>query len=827
MKPGFSLLDFKLGIRLLVRYPGVTLVGGLAMAFAIAVGAGAFEFVKQFVDPALPLEEGDRIVAIRNRDAATGGVNGRALHDFATWREELASVEDLGAYRSIERNLLVREGEAAPVYLAEISASAFRLTRVPPLLGRTLVETDERAGAPPVAVLGHDLWRTRFEGDPGVIGRTIRLGDSHTTVVGVMPEGFAFPVAHEIWTPLRLNALEHVRGRGPEIGVFGRLAPGATIERAQAELTAAGRRAAADFPATHEHLRPEVVPYAHSVLKLDGSLVSRAVFYSANLFFVMLLVLICANVALLMFARAATRESEIVVRNALGASRGRIVMQLFAEALVLGGVAAVAGLAAARFALGWWLDVSRLEAGGRLPFWFDDSLSPATVFYAAALAVAGAGIAGIVPALKMTGRGVEARLRRLAAGGGGPRFGRLWAVVLVAQVAVTVAFPATAFFVRRNVVQLQSMEVGFPAGAYLSARLDTDPDALSDAPDGASREQILARQREVSRELRLRLAAEPGVAGVTFTDRLPRTHHPQQWIEVDEGGAVTPDSDRGHSVTSASVDLDYFDVLGAPILSGRGFRADDLEADARTVVVNQSFVHRVLGGRNPVGRRVRYGVRPGQEPGPWYEIVGVVRDLGMIADNPGNGAGLYHAAAPGATFPVYMAVHARGDAEALAPRLRAVAAGLDPTLRVHELLPLSEVGATLWMEFDFLWRLLVVVSAVALLLSLAGIYAVTSFAVSRRTREIGIRVAMGADARRVVGAVFARPLAQVGLGVFVGGCLTAALAYGVMRGALWPKGAALVVVYAALMLGVCVLACIVPTRRALRIEPTDALRADA
>jgi hypothetical protein len=399
--------------------------------------------------------------------------------------------------------------------------------------------------------------------------------------------------------------------------------------------------------------------------------------------------------------------------------------------------------------------------------------------------------------------------------------------VIVAQVAVTVAFPASAFFVRREVVRVQSMEAGFPAEEYLSARLETDEDVPADgAADGPAGAEAPERFHAAARELARRLAADPGVAGVAFTDRLPRTHHPARYVELDAGGAAAPDSHRGHLVSGASVDPGWFAVLGAPVVAGRGFHSADLRPEARTVVVNESFVRRVLGGRNPLGRRVRYAAPPGQEPGPWHEIVGVVRDLGMIADDPDNGAGLYHAAAPSAASPLHVAVHVRGDPASFAPRLRALAATTDPTLRLHEVLPLDRVGATMWMEFDFLWRLLALVSGVALLLSLAGIYAVTSFTVSRRTREIGIRVALGADARRVVAAIFARPVAQVGVGVLAGGIVTAALAYGALRGALWAGGAALVLAYAALMMGVCMLACVVPTRRALRVEPTEALRAD-
>ncbi len=822
MRTGISWLDIKLGFRMLVKYPGLTLVGGLAMAFAIAVGTASFEFLTQMLRPTLPLDDGDRVVGIRLWDAAAGRPEEQALHDFFTWREELESVEDLGAFRTLERNLITGEGRGEPVTLAEMTASGFRMARVPPLLGRALVEADEQSGTAPVVVLGYDVWQRRFGGDPAAVGQTVRLGSEEATVVGVMPEGFAFPVSHDLWVPFRLNALSYERGQGPAIRVVGRLAPGATRKEAQAELTTLGRRAAADFPETHEHLRPQVLPYANSILDVSGE-VPLALF-SVNLFLVMLLVLVCGNVALLMFARAATRESEIVVRNALGASRGRIIGQLFAEALVLGGVAVLLGLAAAGFALQWWLGVSAAEAGGRLPFWFSANLSPATVLYAILLTLLGAAIAGVVPALKLT-RGLGTRLRQASAGGGGLRLGGVWTAVIVAQVAVTVAFPATAFFMRREVVEIQSADVGFPAGEYLSARLELDleppPGASADIPQV----EFLARFGATYQELERRLEAEPAVVGVTFADRLPRTFHPQRRVEVEEGLAAPPESALRPRASSVSVAPDYFEVLGAPILSGRGFHSGDLESDARVVIVNQSFVAKVLGDRNPIGRHVRFARPPDAEAEPWYEIVGVVRDLGMVSGNL-EGAGFYLPAAPGEVSPLHLAIRVRGEPEAFAPRLRAVAAEVDPSLRLHDLQPLDEVGATMWLESDFLSRLLILVSAIALLLSLAGIYSVMSFTVSRRTREIGIRVALGADRRRVIAAIFRRPLAQVGLGILGGGGLVAALMLPIYEGALSARHVGVLVAYVALMLGVCLLACIVPTQRALRIEPTEALRAD-
>ncbi|MGZ8414187.1 MAG: ABC transporter permease, partial [Gemmatirosa sp.] len=312
--PGGLSLDLTLGVRMLAKYPGLTLVGGLAFAFAIWVAAGAFEFAGQVLFPRLPLPDADRVVALERWDAAAGRAQPQALHDLATWRAELKSVAELGAYRLAQRNLITADGESLPTEVAEISASAFRVARARPLLGRALSEADERPDAPAVAVIGHDVWRARFGADSGVVGRAVRLGRTPTTVVGVMPEGFAFPVAQSLWVPFRLSALDYPRGEGPAITIFGRLAPGATLEEAQAELTTWGRRAAADFPSTHQHLRPRVMPYAQSVALVSGS--ELFLTRSSYGFFIMLVVLICGNVALLMFARAATREGELVIRNA-------------------------------------------------------------------------------------------------------------------------------------------------------------------------------------------------------------------------------------------------------------------------------------------------------------------------------------------------------------------------------------------------------------------------------------------------------------------------------------------------------------------------------
>ena len=822
---GISWLDFKLGFRMLVRYPGLTLVGGLAIAFAIWVGAGTFEFVGQLVNPRIPLPEGERVVAIEVRSAADGRRMPRLLHDYTDWRSELRSIEELGAYRSVERNLITEAASAEPADIAEITASGMRVARVQPLLGRWIVAEDESATSPPVLVIGWELWQRRFEGDPNILGQTVRLGATPTTVVGVMPQGFGFPIAHEAWTPLRLNVLDHERGQGPPISIVGRLAPGVSLDEAQAELTSIGQRAAVDFPATHEHLRPRVMPLAKSWMDLSSG--ESLSLWSINLFIIMLLALVCSNVALLMFARAATRETEIAVRNAIGASRARIVTQLFAEALVLGACGAALGLAAASFGLRWGLRIAEVQLSGmQLPFWFRSTLSPSTVLYVALMALIAAVIAGVLPALKVT-RGVGSRLRQASAGGGGLRFGGIWTAVIVTQVALTVALPSTAFQLQKDAERIRTRDVGFPTHQYLSLRLELDRDEASVASGDTSREAFLARFAERMVELERRLTSDPAVTGVTFAGRLPRMYHPWNQIEVDEG-AVEPMDERGHRVSSTTIAEDYFDVLRTPLLSGRSFNSGDLASGARVVIVNQPFVDGVLGGRNPIGRRIRFianeADRRPTDDGPWYEIVGVARDIGMTS---GYGrSGIYHPITSADAHPLYAAVHLRGDPAAFAPQLRAVVTEVDPTLRVSELLPLHEVTGGEMQFYSFWFRLTLGISSIALLLSLAGIYAVMAFTVARRTREIGIRIALGAGQRRVLASIFRRPLTQVAIGVLAGTFITGLLAYGINAMQVSPRGAAMVAAYAVLMLGVCMLACIVPTRRALAVDPTEALRSD-
>jgi putative ABC transport system permease protein len=813
-------LDLKLGFRMLVKYPGLTVIGGFAMAFSIWVGALVFEGVQTMTNPTLPLPNGDRIVLIKNWNVTDRSTEQRLLYDYGVWRGAMRSLSDIGVFRDVARNLVLGQDDARLLEIAEITASGFRIASAKPLLGRMLVESDESVSAPPVVVLGYNVWHARFAGDSRVIGRSVQIDNGFATVVGVMPEGFKFPVAHEAWMPMRLAAYDRAPGTGPSVTVFGMLREGATIAEAQTELTTIGKRLASELRTTHEHLQPQVGPYARMYMNPNQS--DQLLMRSFNIFALLLVLLLASNVALLLFARAATRESEIIVRSALGASRNRIIAQLFAEALVLGGVSAAVGLVAVQITLQRF-GRAYLEVNlGTQPFWVQPGLSFPTILYAIVLTVVGAVVAGVMPGLKVT-RGLGARLKEGTAGSG-LRFGGVWTAVIIMQVAVTVIVPAAIFFERRELTRIRSSDVNFADEEFLTVRLEMS------APSGRADS---ARYVAALANLRQRVAAEPGVDGVTFVDNLPRLPHPDYYIEV-QGAHSAADSTPLPEASIATIEPKYFETLKAPILAGRAFNPSDhaIAGLPPVVIVDQAFVDQVLHGRNAIGQRVRlssnrYWSNAANDPGaPWSEIVGVVKNMGM--DNIaswGTPAGLYVPAGTESARLDEMIVHVRGDPMSLAPRVRVLATAVDPTLRLYDFKRMDQVVDDLVWIIGLWMRATAGLTALALLLSLAGIYAVLSFTVARRTREIGVRIALGASPERVVGAIFRRPLRQVALGVTIGGMVIGSIAFG-FSGALSLVNVALLVAYVTLMFGVCMLACAVPTRRALSVEPTVALRAE-
>ncbi len=813
-----SWLDWKLGARLLLKYPALTIIGGLSLAAAMTIGAVGIEVADELLYKRLPFDEGGRVVRLETQDTAASRVEPRVLHDFAIWRRSLKTVAELGAARVSERNVLTGEGRVESLRVAEITASAFPLTRVPPLLGRPLQPTDEMQGAEPVVVLGYDVWQRQFLRDPAIVGRVVTVGRTGRTVVGVMPPRFGFPRNQQLWVPLPVQ--DAPPREGPAVQVFGRLVDGASWQDAAAELAVVSERSAADQPATHAQLRTRVRAFAGRTpgdpLRLEDLAVHAIV--------LLLLGAVSVNVATLIFARTAMRESEMVVRHALGASRARVIAQILTEGLVLALAAAMLGLVVAQTTVRYaWIRASQI-IGDDLPFWVDLRLEPVTVAYALLLALAAAALIGLLPALKATGASVQRGLQGITSTGATMKFGGIWSFIVGAQVACTLLFVPAAVGIFTTSLHNQSRKTLFPAERYLTFSLRMDNEALAGERGVPDDGQIGARRARAYEELAVRLREEPGVTHVAHGDRLPTMSPEWVAVEMEQDGA-SPARLHGNyegGFAMAAVGAGYHDAFGARIVAGRGLHTADAGMPNGPVVVNEAFMRVV--GRNPVGARVRTLQRGSErEVGPWREIVGVVTDLEMLfAADWGAAAYIYRAASAAEVDPVVVAVRVAGDAAPLAPRISGLARQVDAGLHLWDIVTLDDVVAQQKMGMVTGSVVFGSVLLVSLVFCAAGLYALMTVAVARRTREIGIRIALGANPRNVLRSVFARAGRQIGGGIIAGNSLILLLAW--RTDSLTADLLVTSVITSVIMAAVGVLACAAPARRALRVQPTEALR---
>lgn len=829
----FSWLDVKLGLRMLRKYPALALVSVIGMSVAIAIAAGYYGAIGAMIDPSLPLDDGDRIVSVRYVDLTDpGDAMLQSAHDLVAWRDELRSIRDLAAFRSETRNLIVEGQGADLVDVAQMTAAGFRVARVAPVLGRTLLEEDEREGAPPVVVIGYEEWQDRFDGDPAILGHTVRLGSTVHTVVGVMPADFRFPRHHRFWIPLHLDVNAYERGDGPAIYMFGRLAEGASLEQAQAELSTIGQRNAQAYPRTHERLRPRVSPYTHPFMNID-SLTQVAFFRTLQMALALLLVVVALNVAVLVYARTASRAGEIAVRGALGASRKRVITQLFAEALVLSSISAILGLSLAAVGLRVVEYLNDAPGGDyEMPFWVDFGLTPGVVMYVAGLAILAGLIIGVLPGLKVTGR-LQAGLQQLTSRGSDKQLGRTWTGLIVLQVGIAVAILPFAVYVAGQAVVVASAESQYPAEQILRANLRMRPEL---GPSGVVNDEAVdgldARLVDRAAELLRRLEADPAIARASVATSSPG-QGPSRRIEVEGRSAPseTASAQNGTDVTTNTIEPDFFAVHDVRVVAGRAFVEADALEGSTVAIVDRVFAEQILGGA-ALGRRIRLAdtAGPGEEPepGPWLEIVGVVPDFSA---NDGWGPPDPKLYLPlSLTEPrgyLTLAVRAAdASVPAVARRLTEIAAALDPSLQLDGLNTAADVDR---LDRQFMLFVAFGVAAVTLsvlLLSATGIYAMMSFIVAGRRREIGIRTALGADRGRVLAGVFARASAQLGAGVLAGLVLAAAVNEATGGSQFGDDILLLFPVVALVMISVGLLSALGPARRALDVQPTEALRGE-
>lgn len=672
-----------------------------------------------------------------------------------------------------------------------------------------------------MVVLGYDIWRARLGGDVDVVGRTVRVAGVPHTVVGVMPPDFRFPRNQQVWLPLRdVETLQP--GEGAGVLIFGRLARGSSEVAAQAELETVAQRMALEHPEHYDRLRAQVVPFAMAANGWPrGGLRALPEVRLLQLPALILLLVACLNVGLLILARCATRSAEIAVRTALGAGRMRIVAQVFTEALVLSvlsagvGVLLFFGLAERLLDAVWssdWLS---------LPYWMDLRLGAETVGWALALAAFSAAAASVLPALRVTGRGVAANIQRTGAAGSGLRFGGVTTALVVADLALAVAVVGSVVGIADKVggAFTRGGPAAFPAEHYLAAGVRL-PQGSPFAAEGDTLddEARSARMAILERTLVERLRAEPRIRGIAMGSALPGMDHSRRTVEVDSWVAA---------IDRTWVRPGFFEAFDRPVVAGRAFQPQDLEGDRLGVIVNLAFQEEVLAGRSPLGLLLRYPTSGDSSPS--YEIVGVAPDLGADPLNPSAGAAVYHVIGPGELGTLHMAIRLGPEPMSFAPRLRTLVGEVDPTAILDEPATLDRVvleekgvmaGATAGLAL---------LAGILLALTASSIYAIMSYAVAQRTREIGIRTALGARPGRIAATIGRRAAFQLMAGTLLGMPVAGWLYFliqedpGTSRSAVL---AAALVPGAGVVLLVGLAACAVPLVRALSVMPTEAIRAD-
>jgi predicted permease len=815
-------LDVRLAGRMLRKTPGLSLVAVLGMSVAVAIGCVCFSAVSRIVNPALPVDEGDRVIGIRNIDRRqSNDARATHLHYLPLWRESMKSVEEIGAYRNVSRTVVTAEGWPETARVAEMSASGFRITRVAPIIGRYLIDADERPDAPPVAVIGHRTWQQRYAGRADVVGQTIQIASTRHTIVGVMPEGYGFPVNNRIWIPLRVNPAAYPRFHGPNIDVFARLAPGASLEDARREAELVGDRLARTDSAENAELRQRVIPYTHMFI---DSADSAWMYHLIQLVVTALLAVIGTNVAVLVYARTAGRIGEIAVRTSLGASRARIVGQLFAEAFALSLVAAAAGVVVA------WLAMRQIEVsmqdilGEALPYWLRFGLTPSVVVYAIGLALLAAVIIGVIPALKITGGKFKATLAELSGGGSTLRLGRPWTIMIVAQVAIAMAL------LPLSISGLNAWRRGADAKSVIDAQQVLTAALSFDPPEGVRMDSASVAERTVALrgELISRLEADPRVANVFMTSAAMGDED-DRLFDSDPANAVVPELSQVGAL-DASVQPGYFRTIGIPILAGRTFEPSDLSPSSNVVLVNRSFMRKMFGGRLATGSRIRITPRhrpPGDttRSAAWLTIVGIVSDFPV--DSSVAAPRIYRPLAADVPTPVVIAMKMRGASAAdFIPTLRRHALSTSPQLRLDGIRTMSQAFYDSFAEVRLAVLIMELITVSVVLLSAAGIYALMAFTITRRRREIGIRAALGAVPQRLLVSEMARVLRQISIGIVVG-LLLAVAGNRAMEGEwLGRKGVTSLGTVALLMLAVGILSALRPAIAALRIQPTEALRSE-
>ena len=806
------LRDLRHGFRMLVRTPLLSIVSILTIGLGVGGVTFGFSILYGALLRPIPVQSPDRLITVLENRLEDGIEQmGVPLHDFIDIRQQQTTFEHLNGMSSGTANMAGDEGPPERYQGTWVTAGTLGMLGVPPVVGRTFLDEDVGPSAPPTVILGYTVWRNRFGSDPNVVGRTVRLNGEATTVLGVMPEGFQFPFQQDLWMPLRDDPATLPR-RGRSLRVIGYLREGTPVDVAEQEVERILANVAAEYPEANEGVSGRVENYQDASVPPQYTVMFAMMM--AMVFGVLLIA--CANVANLLLARAAVRDREVAIRSAMGADRWRVVRQLLAEALALGLVGGLVGLGIAHLGVGFFNASVRDVAK---PYWITFELDTPALLFTTGITLLAAILAGIYPALRASGTAISGVLRDESRGSSSIRLSRFSSSLVVAELAVSCALMVASGLLVRTLADLNRADMGFEAAGVLTFRLGLFE---TDYPDHDARnrffEQILDRLR-----------TEPGVAAASLSQSLPTSTGGRRRVEID-GEAYAADTDMPQARVTA-VSEGFFEVFGVPMLDGRGFRTAEVRVDGEPVaVVNRSFVDRHLSGGGAVGRQIRL---PGgeDEEAVWLRIVGVVEDVpgstNTFAEERPPDEGIYLPLGRQDLRFVSAAVRTGGPPVQMVSSLRQAVTDVDPNLPIYWVQTMDEVVEESLFFFKIFGTMFAAFGGTGLFLAAVGLYGVIDFSVSSRIRELGVRMAMGAEGRDVLRLVLRRVLYQLGvglvLGLAIGGLLAIPLSRTLYAVEAWDPLVYTVIV--ATLVLTAVAAALGPALKAIRVDPVVALQA--
>jgi predicted permease len=803
--------DVTYGVRMLARYPALSLGAILTLGVGIGLSTTAFCVVNAGMLKGLPFPEADRIVSVFASNASQGQPRlPVSVHDLAVFQARQTSFEALGAYAAGPYNLSVEPGRPERFQGGQLTLEAFRALGVQPILGRGLQAGDDLPGAPGVILLGHDLWHERYGGAPDIVGRTIRANGTPLTVIGVMPANFAFPLRESLWVPLRVDPLATTREQGPRHPVIGLLKPGVSRRQASAQLMTIAAQLEREYPESNHGIGAGALGYTESIHSPEIYALLVTMLGAG----IAVLLIACVNVSNLLVARASLRQREVAVRMALGAGRGRIIKQHLTEVVALATAGAAIGILLSVAGMRWF--TSSLS-GNPPPFWITFELDYRIMLFVLGLIVLSSLFAGGLPALQAARVSAGAALKDEGRSSTSGRIGRFSSALVVAELAVSCFLLIAAGLMIKSVVQLRTVPMPFAVDNVLTARVDLP---RTEYPDSAASirffEQLLPKLRDVS-----------GVEAATLSDGLPAAGNGSIPVHI-AGQAHARESDYPLA-REGIVTPGYFDTFQTGLLRGREFHTSDTAEGQPVAIVNEAFARAHFPGVDPLGRQFRR-IRPGKNE-PWLTVVGVVPDLLMegIGNTGASPIGYYIPIAQSdVSNAVRIAVRTRRDAAAVTPLLRTAVSALDPNLAIFDISAMRRVIERQTWFYTTFGTFFMTFGICALLLAAAGLYGVMSFAVTQRTREMGVRSALGARGGQLIALVMRRSMVQLAVGVLLGLAL-AVLASTPLRPVLYRVDPRDIPVFAGVVLmliAVSLLGSLLPARRVAKIDPVRALATD-